>query len=221
MRSTVSKFNFNKEGSHHMSRFAPLFFIMILASYQANAGTIDIGLISFDILNPSTSDSPQVDAFEITNFTGDPDSGGFDLPPDFPIETPLTFTLSTLTLVDSGGTHVIPLGDIGPGPLAPPDSLQFPDSDVFTSATFAATLDQVNLLFFDGSTGTALTAEVQATLFPSIGNSLVAGTDLVPLTVDIQNIPETDTFALGAMGLAAVLVWNRRKRRISQPVPRS
>src|SRR5580658_6824103 len=104
---------------------------MLALCAVTQASTINIGLISYDIFSPSTSGSPQVDAFDITNLTGDPDSGGFDLPPDFPVATLLTFTSSSLTLMGDDGTEVIGLDDISPGPLTPPGSLQFPDSQGF------------------------------------------------------------------------------------------
>jgi hypothetical protein len=50
-------------------------------------GQADIGLgyISFDNLIPGTPGSPGVNGFTIANLTGDPSSGGNDLPPDFPL----------------------------------------------------------------------------------------------------------------------------------------
>jgi PEP-CTERM motif len=183
----------------------PLFFAAI-----AQGSVINIGLISFDVLSAATSNSPQVDVFNITNFTGDPAIGGFDLPPDFPVATLLTFTMSTLTIVDNTGTHIIPLGDIGPGPLTPPNSLQFPDTDQISSATFSATLDQTHLLLSDGSVTDVMMANFQALLLPSIGPSLVAGTDFTVATV--ETVPEPGTLAFMLGGLAALFAWIQRRR---------
>jgi hypothetical protein len=185
----------------------------------AHASRVNFASLSFDVLMPSSSGMPQVDVFNIVNFTGDSNNGGFDLPPDFPVATPLTLTQSTLTVVDNTGTHVIPLGDIGPGPLTPPGSLQFPDTDMISSATFHATLDQINLVLSDGSAFVAMTADIQALLVPSVGSSLSAGNDFVVLTV--SSVPEPGTFALMLAAFMALLVWSRRSRRPRQNDRRS
>jgi len=176
----------------------------------SQASTIDIGLISFDVLIPGT---PGVNAFNISNFTGDPGTGGFALPPDFPVFTSLSFLFSTLTLVDTTGAHVIPLGDIGSGPLIPPSSVHFPDTALFSKATFSATLDQTSLTLFDGSTFAAASSAIEAVILPSSGNSFVAGTDFAVITVSSS---EPRTFTLVSAGLGALLIWALWGRRFSQ-----
>lgn len=139
-------------------------------------GTVPLGLISFDVLTQGSSNAPGVDAFDIFNFTGDPASGGFALPPDFPVITPVSFAISSLVLQSLGGMQTIPLGDIAPGQLSPPPDLQFPEATAFSSATLSATLGSTNLTLSDGTTFTAL-PNIQAVILPSLGTSLVAGTD--------------------------------------------
>ena len=187
-----------------------LFVTMLAFCGISQASTIDIGLISFDFLIPGT---PGVNAFNISNFTGDPGTGGFALPPDFPVFTSLSFLFSTLTLVDTTGAHVIPLGDIGSGPLIPPSSVQFPDTDLFSKATFSATLDQTSLTLFDGSTFAAASSAIEAEILPSSGNSFVAGTDFAVITVSSS---EPRTFTLVSAGLGALLIWALWGRRFSQ-----
>jgi hypothetical protein len=174
--------------------------------------SINLGLISFDVLIPG-SPNGGVNVFNISNFTGDPGSGGFALPPDFPVYTFLTFINGSLTL--PGGPPVIPLGDIGPGSLIPPPNLQFPDTTSFSSAVFTATLGQLNLLLSDGSTFISVSSTFQVTLLPSSGPTLAAGTDFAVISVTGQissPIPEPSTFLVG--GVLAVLILRYRNRRI-------
>ena len=115
--------------------------LMLLARTFVLASTIPIGVLSFDVLTPAANGSPGANAFNISDFTG-----AFDLPPDFSAATALTLMNATLTADPSGGpSQVIPLGNIGPGPLLDPNGnpllvLQFPSSTSFTSASFMATL---------------------------------------------------------------------------------
>src|SRR5690349_12916398 len=88
--------------------FAGLFW-----AQNATAAPISIGTLAYDeLIRGATS------VFSISNFTGDPASGGFALPPDFPSLTAVTFKNASLTIVADGGVEtILDLGDIGPGPL--------------------------------------------------------------------------------------------------------
>src|ERR1051326_4579284 len=164
-------------GSQFLLRGPGLVLVVALLSPATCLADLGLGLISFDNLVPG-GPGPGVNAFSITNLTGDPSSGGFDLPPDFPVLTPLTFLASTLTLYESASTFVVALGDIGIGPFPTPTSLQFPDTVSFDSAVFNATLGKTHLLLADGSTFVVNSSSVVIALLPSSGSFLAPGTDL-------------------------------------------
>src|SRR5690348_8310438 len=89
------------------------------------ATTINVGIISFDTLIPGGATAGS-NVFNISNLTD-----AFQLPPDFPVAAALTFHSSSLMLVNSVGTSTtIPLGDIGPGSLAPTTPVEFPDTSL-------------------------------------------------------------------------------------------
>src|SRR5262249_56683463 len=62
--------------------------------------------------------------------------------------------ICSLTLTNGGPPTVIQLGDIGPGALDPTTPVQFPDTSLFTSAIFHATLSQTTFLLDGGKTFT-------------------------------------------------------------------
>ncbi len=198
-----------------MQRLACQLLIALLASAAVGyASTANIGVISFDVLISGTPGAPGVNAFDISDLTGDPGAGGFALPPDFPVFTSLTFTLTGLALVGSGGTQNISLGSIVPGTLSPPPSLQFPDTTTFSSSTLVFTLSQTNLALSGGGTFAAASSQVTALLLPSSGNSLVAGTDFALITVStVSPVPEPGSFTFVFAGLAAVLGWRKQEQR--------
>jgi hypothetical protein len=176
--------------------------------------TVNIGVISFDVLIPGGPGSPGVDVFDISNLTGDPASGGFALPPDFPVLSSLTLFGSTLTLMDGGAPLVVALGDIGPGELSPPSSDQFPDTTLFSSAVFSATLGPSSLLLADGSTFVA-DSLVTVTLEPSEGGSLLAGTDFGVIDADrsVSTVPEPSSLLLLVAVLATMIVVSSMRRK--------
>ena len=96
------------------------------------------------------------------------------------------------TLNGSGAPQVFDIGTVGPG-SANPISLQFPDTDGFTSALFSADLSTPTFLLFDGTTIVATSSAVIATLLPSDRGVLAGGTDLVTLSVEgspSSSVPE-------------------------------
>ncbi len=186
--------------------------VALLAPVPALGGSVNLGLISFDVLIPSDTLAPGVNVFNISNFTGDPATGGFALPPDFTSLDSLTFLSSSLTLTIGGASSVISLGDIGPGSLSPTDLLQFADGTLFDSALFSATLSQASFLLDGGATFTAASTSISAQLLPSAGASLTAGTDRTVITVDeaANLVPEPATGALLAATLALCIpAWRK------------
>ena len=180
---------------------------LLFSAAVCPAGEISIGYLSFDILIAGAPGSPGVNTFTVGNLTGDPLSGGNDLPPTFPVLTPLTFQNSSLVLWSGGSSQTIQLGDIGPGFLSP-FSLEFADTMLFTSADFSATLDSTNLQLDGGGGFTASSDAISAMLLPASGNSLVAGTDFTL----IQVAPEPEPFRLILPVTVLFLVWRRRSR---------
>jgi len=177
------------------------------------SGEVSLGYLSFDQLILGSDGNPGTNGFTVGNLTGDPNNGGNDLPPTWPVLTTVTFQSAQLDLVLADCTQncdqTYDLGDIAPQFFQSPDT-QFPDTMEFASATFSATLDQT---VFDldpsvgGGTFTAATNQVSALLVPSSGDTLMAGTDSVLISVSDQALtstPEPSTAWL-LMGLFPVL----------------
>ena len=171
----------------------------------ANADTFAIGYVSLDIFIAGSPLSPGVNQFTIGNFTG-----GSAIPPTFPVLTPLTFRTSSLVLVKGGISQTVLLGDIDPG-ISNPVELEFPDTDIFSSATFSATLDTLTLDLDGGGSITLFSPTIEAALLPSAGGNLVPGTDFVLLTVsdEVPAVPEPSSYIL----FATVIVATFRLRR--------
>jgi len=183
---------------------------MLLFCVVAQAGVINIGLISFDVLIPHGTGLPGVNIFEISNLTGDPASGGFALLPDFPAFTPLTLTGSKITLTPSAGPpQTIVLGDIAPGTFVSTGPLQFPDTSLFSSGVFSATLSTTHILLAGGSTFVAASPSFSTVLLPSSGPSLIADRDSAVITV--ADVPECATSTLVLAGLVALAVAHRKR----------
>jgi hypothetical protein len=191
-------------------------FAALFCTQNATATPISIGTLAFDELIPGATS-----VFSITNFTGDPSSGGFALPPDFPSLTPVTLTNASLRIVADGGVEtVLDLGDIGPGPLLsgtgdPLLVLQFPLSAALLSARFTATIAAGSLALAGGDTFDPSTLSIFAELLPGLDPFLVPGAALTTIDVDgtrVAAIPEpmTATLLLLGGGLAARRVRRRR-----------
>lgn len=197
-------------------RYLLIFVPLLVSAFSTTAfgDTINLGFLSYDVLFPGDASNPAVNVFNIVNFTGDPSSGGFALPADFPVFTALTFLGSGLTLSNSGPPVIVPIGDLGPGPLSPPGSLRFPDTTLFSSALFSATLSGTHLLLSDGSTFTADSASVTAAILPSAGSSLIPGTDFAVISVNgtVNPVPEPASLGLTGAAFLGLIIYARRRR---------
>ena len=180
------------------------FSIMLLCTPAAQSGVINIGFLSFDVLLSPVGASPGVNVFDIANFTGDPASSGFALPPDFPVLTFVTLQNASLLFNSTGSPVTLP--DIAPGQLDQGVAPQFSGDTLFTSALFTATLTETTLSLDGGGTFIA-DPTITATLLPSSGPNLIAGTDLVVLqaTEAVSAAPEPSSIVMIALAIMAAL----------------
>lgn len=194
-------------------RWLALIFIAFLLFPSVSPGaTINFGLISFDILIPGDG-ALGVNVFNISNFTGDPATGGFALLPDFPITTSLTLNSLALTITTPGGSDILNLGSLEPGAYPSGNSLQFASNISINSVTLSALLSQNSFNVDGGRVETAESSTVLYQLLPSSGPSLEAGIDLGVLTLETADaIPEPGTWTLLITGLS-ILFWRGRRLR--------
>jgi hypothetical protein len=177
------------------------------SSSIASASTISIGLFSFDDLGGISS-------FNVTNLTGPA-----ALPPDFPIETPLTITITGLSAARSGGgtltlgssafasdaagnVNCTATGDASTG------GCNFAAYDLL-SATLTGTLSPTSALLGLPSGFSGIESAFSVTLLPSGGNVLTVGdfvgidATLVADTTPVP-VPEPSTMLLLQAGLTAL-----------------
>jgi hypothetical protein len=195
------------------SLVAALLLALIILPGSALAD-ITVGFISFDNLIPGAPGSPGVNAFNIANFSGDPAAGGDALPPTFPILTPVTFLNSSLALTSDGATVNLALGDIGPGFFSS-GLLEFPDTQIFTSAIFSATLDVTTFQLAGGGAFTADSDLLVTSLLPSAGGALTAGTDfaLIEVSPAASTVPEPSS--LIPLVTLMFLFWPYRSKALA------
>src|SRR5438309_9382852 len=91
------------------TRMVLILLACVCFSAVAFADTINVGIVGYDLLNPTGSSSGTTE-FDIYNFTGANSLGA-----DFPITTSLVLTNLTLTVKLSGGTEVFSLGSTSSG----------------------------------------------------------------------------------------------------------
>jgi hypothetical protein len=209
-----------------VSRVLVLLFVASCFPRVASATTIQIGLISFD-----SGVSPAGTTFDITTLTG---SNAF--PPDFPITTPLTFTVTGLTASTSGGPLSIngsdftsvdaqgdldctALGDAGLG------GCDFGAYNIL-SATLTGTLSPLTGLAVLPSGFSGIASTFSATITPDPlcgGRTLTAGCDsaIISATLVAANpaaVPEPPTgiLVVGLLGLLAVCKLNQRSQLLKR-----
>jgi hypothetical protein len=190
---------------------------------RAEATSIPVGVLAFDTF---VSGPDGTNAFFLYNFTGDPGSGGFALPPDFPVVTPLVFTAPLLEWTGPAGSP-FNFGNVGIGPGAhdPEPQIQFPDSDLFTSARFTALLNLSVFQLADGRFFSASSTAIDISLVNPAG-ALAIG-DFAVLTIEADEItepppsqvPEPATLTLVATALAGI--WRAQRAQPRRRAPRS
>ena len=187
-------------------RLLPVVATVILLLAPSRAFALPIGIVSFDTFIPGSEDVVGVNLFTIGNFTG-----AFSLAPDFPVVDALVLVDSEFSATRSDGTTFsVNLGDIGPGVVGDPDLL-VPESDLFASATFTATLSSMGFLLADGSTFEAASSVVSVLLLPSSGSLLAPGDfAVIDIAPAMTVIPEPGTLVLVGIGLVAS--WRAHRR---------
>ena len=186
-------------------------FLCLISAVSVRADTLNLGTLSYDTFIPGGDGSVGIDAFDISNLTGD-----FNLPPDFPVLDNLVFQSAVLTLSDG---EVFDLGDIDPGFLLDENGnpiVQVPDDDTFQSAEFTATLSET-MIGVPGGPFTADSDEIDILLLPSQGPNLIADVDATTITVSNEvpsSTPEPGTWCM-ALPFAAWVAWRLRRRSFS------
>jgi len=198
-----------------LARISGLVALGLLAP-PAHASVLLVGALSYDTFIPPGNGTPGVDAFDVANFTG-----GFSLPPDFPVTDDLTLQLAVLTLTLSDSSQqVFHLGDIAPGFLLNGSGnpvVQVPGNQSFTSAELTATLSTTTFKLFDGSSFTADSAGLEVLLRPSSGPTLTVDVDQTTLNVSGSQggtTPEPGSAALVLSGGLGLIVWLRRSKAL-------
>ncbi len=162
----------------------------------------------------SLDDLDGVSVFNVTNLTG---AGA--LPPDYPIETLLEFTVTGLTANKEGGGTLSLTGgafsDDGSGNVnctatgdASTGGCNFAAYDL-VSATLTGTLSPTSALLGLPPGFSGIQSAFSVTLLPSAGNILAAGdfVDIEATLVESTNpvpVPEPSTIVLLQLGLGAL-----------------
>lgn len=191
-----------------------------LSLQPARGDSINIGAVSFDGFIPADVNTPGVNAVDVGNFTG-----GFALPPDFPVASDLVFQNATLTLNLIGqAPQVIALPDIGPGFLLDSGGnplVLVPGDESVSSVKFSAVLSPLVFGLDGGSSVSANSSSIEVLLVPSSGDHLIAGVDLATISVSTSPVPEPATAATLLFGLIGLLWCTTKTRYKSSATPRS
>jgi len=188
---------------------------VLLTIASCSADPMLLGTFSFDQLVLASQSSSGVNAFTISNYTGDPGVGGFALPPDFPVYSPITFKNIVVTLVSGGMLQTYSVPDVVGGSITPAQ-LQFPDTLTFDSASISLSLDQASLTLSDSTVFDAIPL-VTVTIVPSTGPFLAAGTDFALLAANAAGteIPEPRSTAAVILASIAFAMKGRRSNVVT------
>ena len=185
--------------------------VIVFLAGHAQAGTILIGTLSYDTFIPGSATAPGIDAINLANLTG-----GFDLPPDFPVSDSLAFDDAALTLTFSNmSQEVFDLGNIDPGFLVDGVGnplVQLPGNSTIALAELTATLSLGSFKLSDGTTATASSTALDVLLQPSSGATLLADTDQTTISVQTGVVPEPATVDLVLCGVAMLAFCVCRKQ---------
>jgi hypothetical protein len=178
-----------------------------LLSAVAHADNVPVGILSYDTISSSATE------FDITNLTG-----GDAFPPDYPISTPLTITV-TQVVVDllGGGSIILPGSDFTV--VDPGGDLDCTGAncnlfgDAITSATLTGTLSPTSGLSGLPTGDTGILAGFTTVLTPGCGGTtLVDGCDFTNINATGVSsggggtkAPEPETWGLIAVGIVGLL----------------
>jgi hypothetical protein len=174
----------------------------------SQAATYNLGILSYDLLIPGDGTLPGVAAFNIANLTFDPAAGGYALPPDFPVYSPIVFQQASLKIVTATASVMVELGDLPPGFFTAPE-LEFPDDSELLAAEFAATLSPATFSTSGSPAVVATSKDLRATLTARNRQMLIPGSDLVLIRTQARpmdgEVPEPVPSLLVASGVAFLL----------------
>ena len=186
-------------------RFALVPLLLCILPVAAAADTIDIGLMSFDVVIPAGV-APGVNAIELYDFTGTTYGPFAGIPY---VVDPLDLDDAMLTVYFlGGGSSVVQNQDLSPGELL----YFFPSTTEIASAVLTATLSQTSFTLSDGSTFTAV-ADITVDFLPSSGGMLEAGVDFAPINAQSaggSGTPEPGAAIMVSRGMLGLAVWRKR-----------
>jgi len=181
--------------------------LTVVVGATASADSVDVGTVNFDSFIPDAPGSAGVNTFDISNFTGDPNTGGNAFPPFFPVLTFMNFNDLSLSVTESDGTVLAPisLGTAGPGDTYFNDA-NFVDTLGFSSATLMGEFSPTSVTLSDGTTVT-VGGDFSATILPSAGDALTASTDYAVIVAQTEVVaaPESSSVVLFSCGAFLLL----------------
>jgi hypothetical protein len=192
--------------------------VLLLAGIlTAQADMVPVGYFTYSSFIPAGA-GPGVNRFSIANLTSDPATGGYALEPDFPFFSQVLLNNASLTLLSSSVEQEISLGTLAAG-FHDQSSLEFPETKLFQSATFRATIAGGTYRLFNGSFASVADQQISAILRPAFGENLQADIDLQILEIDARLdeatvIPEPASFLPLAATVLGVLYMVRRRGRV-------
>ena len=194
-----------------MRRALPRVLLALLAVFAfsaiASADDFGVGILSLDPSSTGTGDE-----FDIQNLTG-----SADLPPDYPVATPVTFDTISLTLnFEDGTTETLSASDFtadGFGDFFGNGSFDLA-GDPITSATLTGTLSPTTITLSDGTTET-LAGTYTATMTDPSGGPLEEfdAAEIFASTGSVVTTPEPGTSFMLLFGIAGLLGLGLKRKQ--------